>query len=80
MDIDPQLRQLFGYLCDRGGIIDVQNYDPACLHVRSRDVLQKIKSGDPEWESMVPESVAEVIKRKCYFDYQPADEFEDAVR
>lgn len=80
LNIDPQLRQLFGYLCDRGGIIDVQNYDPACLQVRSRDVLQKIKSGDPEWESMVPESVAEVIKRKCYFDYQPAEDFEDAVR
>lgn len=78
--IDPQLRQLFGYLRDRGGICDVESYDPECLKIRSRDVLAKIKSGDASWESMVPQSVADVIRRKSYFDYHPADEFEGAYR
>ncbi len=30
-----------------------------------------IKEGDPDWESMVPVSVARVIKEKHYFEYQP---------
>ncbi|WP_182866684.1 TonB-dependent receptor [Stieleria mannarensis] len=76
LKIDPQLQHLFAYLRDCGGIIDVQNYDPACLKVRSREVLEKIKSGDPGWQSMVPEAVAEVIQRRCYFDYQPCEALE----
>lgn len=80
LQIDPQLRQLFGYLRDRGDISDVNTYNPDCLEIRSREVLKQIKSGDPSWEKMVPDAVAEVIKRKSYFDYQPADACEDALR
>jgi flagellar motor protein MotB len=38
-----------------------------------REVLEKIKSGDASWENDVPQSVAEVIKRRHYFDHVPAD-------
>ena len=77
--IDPQLRQLFGYLRDRGDIIDVENYDAECLKIRSRDVLQQIESGDSRWEAAVPGAVADVIKQKSYFGYRPASEFEEAL-
>ncbi|MCA9140411.1 MAG: hypothetical protein KDB00_26750, partial [Planctomycetales bacterium] len=80
LQIDPQLQQLFGYLRQRGVITDVETYDMDCLKVRSRDVLKKIKSGDSSWETMVPDPVAEVIKRKGYFDYHPAESREGALR
>ncbi|OYP34897.1 nicotinate-nucleotide adenylyltransferase [Rhodopirellula sp. MGV] len=76
MQVEPTLKQLFGYLYDRGCIQDVENFDPECLKIRSREVLKKIKTGDMSWETMVPEKVAAVIKRKRYFDHNP--EFETA--
>jgi hypothetical protein len=66
----PELQKLYGYLMDRGGINALDNYDPACLKVFSRDVLDRIKKGDSTWEQMVPPQVAEVIKSKSYFGYQ----------
>lgn len=70
--IKPELQKLYGYLKDRGGITALNNYDPECLKIFSRDVLQRIKHGDCSWEEMVPSCVAEVIKGKNYFDFQPA--------
>jgi nicotinamide mononucleotide adenylyltransferase len=33
------------------------------------DLLKKIRSGDPEWEKMVPPAVAEIIKSRHYFGF-----------
>ena len=68
----PELQKLYGYLTDRGGINELDNYDPNCLKIFSRDVLDRIKKGDSTWEQMVPPPVAEVIKSKKYFGYQAA--------
>ncbi|MEM0927415.1 MAG: TonB-dependent receptor, partial [Planctomycetota bacterium] len=73
LPVEASLKQLFGYLCDRGFISDLDNFDASCLNVRSRDVLRRIKDGDPSWETMVPPSVADVIKRRGYFDYLPEE-------
>jgi hypothetical protein len=72
LKIAPELSKLYGYLLDRGGINALDNYDPECLKVFSRDVLKKIKDGDSAWEKMVPFAVAEIIKNRCYFGYQPS--------
>jgi len=66
----PELQKLYGYLMDRGGINALDNYDPSCLKIFSREVLARIKVGDPTWESMVPSEVAAVIKSKNYFGYE----------
>ena len=72
LELPEDLRKLYGYLQSRGGINTLDNYDPNCLDIFSRDVLKRIKSGDDSWERMVPESVADVIKSKHYFDYKPS--------
>ncbi|QEG00372.1 hypothetical protein Mal15_44420 [Stieleria maiorica] len=63
----PELQQLYEYIRNRGDIINLDNFDPACLKIFSRDVLAQIKKGDPSWEDKVPTSVAAVIKAKAYF-------------
>jgi hypothetical protein len=68
-----ELQKLYGYLMDRGGINALDNYDPSCLKIFSRDVLDRIKKGDSTWEQMVPPQVAEVIKSKNYFGYQAVE-------
>ncbi len=69
LEVAPGLRQLYRHLVERGSIIQLENYEPACLPVFSRDVLRKIKAGDASWEAMVPAPVAEVIKTRCFFGY-----------
>ena len=68
--IKPELLKLYGYLLDRGGINNLDNYNPDCLSIFSRDVLRKIGDCDSAWETMVPESVARVIRDRKFFDYQ----------
>jgi hypothetical protein len=70
LSLSPGLQLLYGYLRDRGVITGLHNYDPNCLQIFSREILKKIKSADPSWESMVPPAVAHVIKQNNYFDYQ----------
>ena len=54
----------------RGSFVPLDNYRTEYLSIFSRDVLQKISSGDSAWESMVPEAVADLIKHRSFFDYQ----------
>jgi hypothetical protein len=74
LEVAPGLRNLYRHLVERGSIIQLTNYDPACLPVFSRDVLQKIKTGDLSWETMVPACVADVIKKRNFFGYHRSGE------
>ncbi|OYP35940.1 nicotinate-nucleotide adenylyltransferase [Rhodopirellula sp. MGV] len=71
LEIKPETQHLYDYLRGRGDIVALDNFDANCLGVFSRDVLKRIKNGDESWQLMVPPAVAEVIKSKHYFDYQP---------
>jgi hypothetical protein len=71
LDVAPELHKLFGYLVDRGSIVQLENYDPQILHIFTPEVLRRIKNGDASWEDMVPPEIAEVIKRRGFFDYRP---------
>lgn len=64
------LENLFKFLVQNNYIKDLKGYDPRCLPIYSRSVLSKIKMGDPAWEEMVPEKVAELIKKRCLFGYR----------
>lgn len=78
LDPGPELQNLFGHLSERGMVKQITKFDRSLLHIFSRDVLRRIKAGDSEWETMVPAEIADVIKRRRYFGYQPAEEYEPA--
>jgi hypothetical protein len=67
LEVAKELTKLYGHLVDRGCILQLENYDPNCLNIFSRDVLDRIKAGDSSWEQMVPEEIAEIIKRRGFF-------------
>ena len=62
-----QLTHLYRHLVENHFIEDLPNYDPACLPVFTSEVLQKIRSADPSWETLVPTPIVEVIHRKKLF-------------
>jgi len=69
MHVPEGLAKLHGYLLDRGSIVPLENYDPSVLPILSREVFRRLKTGDSSWENMVPEEVAQIIKRRGLFGH-----------
>ena len=68
--IHEHLRHLYLHLLENGYIRELVAVDKAQLSIFSHDVLDKIRNGDSDWESMVPEKVAKIIRNKRLFDYR----------
>jgi hypothetical protein len=73
VQVDPELQPLYDYLNGRGSFVHLDNYKPEYLPILSRDVLDRIASGDETWESQVPGAVADVIMKRGFFDYRRAE-------
>jgi hypothetical protein len=69
LEVDSQLAPLYRYLVNRGSIAAIERYREEVLSIFSRDVLRKIRSGDGDWEEMVPAAVAEMIRERGLFGY-----------
>ena len=54
LTVDDRLRHLYDYLVYTGSIAPLQDHRPEVLQLGSPDVLNKLASGDPGWEQMVP--------------------------
>ncbi|MDB5217237.1 MAG: hypothetical protein JWO86_5164 [Myxococcaceae bacterium] len=59
-------------LLEIGRVEQIRGYDESLLSIRTPDVLARLQSGDTSWEQMVPAAVAEIIKAKNLFGWQPA--------
>ncbi|MEY2408596.1 MAG: hypothetical protein QOF48_1266 [Verrucomicrobiota bacterium] len=67
--VAPHLTHLCAYLLENRLIESIRDYDPACLPIFSRDVLQRLRSGDVAWEKMVPPGVVSLIKKRKLLGY-----------
>jgi hypothetical protein len=61
------MKELYKFFKYNGKVMDIIDYDPEIMHIFSRDVLKKISTGQDSWEEMLPEGVAEIIKKKKLF-------------
>ncbi len=61
---------LFSHLIKKGKIEDIHYVDKKILSIWSQVAFQKIQTNDDQWEKMVPEEVANVIKEQGLFGYQ----------
>jgi len=67
--VAPNLRSLFRYLIDNQYVQEIAEYHPEYLRIHPPDVLAKLRSGDSNWERMVPPEVAHIIKQRQFFGY-----------
>jgi hypothetical protein len=70
--VPPPWHLLRDLLLEIGRIEPIRGYDESLLSIHTPDVLARIQKGDPSWEEMVPAKVAEIIKAKSLFGWQPA--------
>ena len=54
-----------------GRIQPITTYQREHLSIHAEQVLEMLRRGDSAWEDIVPSRVAEVIKSKALFGYQP---------
>jgi hypothetical protein len=69
--VEPHLRHLYEYLMENHYIQGLREYNPAYLPMFSRDALQRLRAGDPSWETMVPAQVTDLIKERRLLGYKP---------
>jgi hypothetical protein len=67
--VQHEIQPLYDFLAGRGSFVNLDNYRPDYLPIFSRDVLRRIAASDDSWETMVPDRVAELIKRRGFFGY-----------
>jgi hypothetical protein len=67
LEVQPHLKHLYTHLLENGCIRELTEIRPAHLLIHSHAVLDKIRNGQPGWEEMVPEAVAELIREKRLF-------------
>jgi hypothetical protein len=78
-EIPADMRALYQHLLERGRIKPLDNFDRRVLHIFSREVLKRIKDNSAPWEDMVPQEIADVIKRRHFFGYREIKALEEAV-
>ena len=69
LKLNASLQHLLQYLIDRQCILPLDGVAHQHLDIRSPEVLKMIESGDEEWTSMVPPSVASIIMDRSLFGY-----------
>ena len=69
--LPEKLVDLFEYLIVNDKLEDIRAKNLEFLHIYSDQVLRMINEGDKEWENLVPAIVANAIKSKRLFGYQP---------
>ncbi|HVS50907.1 MAG TPA: TonB-dependent receptor [Opitutaceae bacterium] len=70
--VADHLSNLYAHLLENHYIDCIVGFDREILGIFSRDVLGRIRDGDPTWETMVPASVATAIKKRSLFGYTAA--------
>jgi len=63
------LKHLFQHFVSNNQIDDLKSAKTENLNIYSDKVLEMIKAGESGWEDMVPNRVAEAIKKEHYFSY-----------
>ena len=64
LQVQKHLQGLYEYLVGNQFIRPIDDYNEDYLSIFSRAALVKLRAGDPEWEAMVPERVATIIKER----------------
>jgi hypothetical protein len=69
LQVSSNLRNLYAHLLENHYIDCIVGFNPDILNIMSREVLNRIQSGDDSWETMVPDTVANAIKSKGLFGF-----------
>ena len=65
--VSEQMKDLYKFFKHNNKLTDIEDYEEANLSIYSREVLKMITNDIQGWESMLPEGIAEIIKKNQLF-------------
>ncbi|MGB1309436.1 MAG: TonB-dependent receptor, partial [Oceanihabitans sp.] len=77
LKVHPRMKELYKFFKYNGKVVDITDYDLNTLNIFSRTVLKMIATGKENWEKMLPEGVAKLIKEKSLFGCETEELFHD---
>jgi hypothetical protein len=69
MPVPDGVKFLYRHLLDSGQIADIRGFHSEYLHIYSKTVLRMIAHNEPNWETLVPEKVARLVREKFLFGF-----------
>ncbi|WP_394760386.1 TonB-dependent receptor [Flavobacterium sp.] len=69
LKVHPRMKELYKFFAYNGKVTDITDYERENLKIFSREVLKMINNKTPGWEKMLPEGIAELIKKDHLFGY-----------
>lgn len=69
LPVPEGLKSLHQHLLDHKHIVDIEEFSSENLHIRSSEVLRKLKEDEEGWEQMVPDKVARYIRENGLFGF-----------
>ena len=69
LKVHPRMKELYKFFKFNGKVIDIENVDDKNLQIFSREVLKMISKNKEGWEAMLPQGIAELIKKHHLFGY-----------
>ncbi|SDG58019.1 nicotinate-nucleotide adenylyltransferase [Psychroflexus sediminis] len=72
LKVHPRMKELYKFFKYNGRVVDIEDYNDDLLGYFSRELLQKISSGEDGWQKAVPEKTAKMIEEQELFqrDYK----------
>lgn len=78
LKVHPRMKELYKFFAYNGKVLDITDFDKNHLKIFSREVLKMISKEKEGWEEMLPEGIAEVIKKNHLFGYGEKKTLEQA--
>jgi hypothetical protein len=78
LKVHPRMKELYKFFAYNGKVVDITEFDKDHLKIFSREVLKMISTGKPGWEKLLPQGIAEIIKKHSLFGYDPNKVLENA--
>ena len=69
LKVHPRMKELYKFFKFNGKVIDIEDFDEKNLQIFSREVLKMINKNKPGWEALLPQGIAELIKKDHLFGY-----------
>ena len=69
LPVPEGMNHLYQHLLEHRHIVDVTGFTESILHIRSSEVLRKVREDEEGWEDMVPDKVARYIQDKGLFNF-----------
>lgn len=69
LKVHPRMKELYKFFAYNGKVIDITDFDKDHLKIFSREVLKMISKDKKGWEEMLPEGIAELIKKNHLFGF-----------